>query len=178
MNVFGAWCTWAGMKVRIDKCHSFGMRKENGIYKQYLPAIVSCSDQIPAVPIGSSFTYLGKLFNSNMTKDEAKIIVQDKLNKMLQKLSSLAISPQLKIKILKLVIFPKLSFELKIYDFAGTWISITLDGAVISNIRRWLEPPISSCVREIISLPTKLCGPNIPTLQTCYKSEINDAFGS
>ena len=73
MNVFVAWCSWAGMKIRIDKCHSFGMRKENDICRQYLPALSSGVDQIRAVPIGESFTYLGKLFNSSMNKDELKL---------------------------------------------------------------------------------------------------------
>jgi hypothetical protein len=166
MNVFVAWCSWAGMKIRIDKCHSFGMRKENDIYRQYLPAISSGVDQIRAVPIGESFTYLGKLFNSNMNKDEAKAQLLSKLDKLLLKLSSLAIKPQLKLRILKFVIFPKISFELKIYDFALTWINNSLDSVIHSHIRRWLELPISSCSQEIASLPTKMCGFDIPSLRT------------
>ena len=72
LDVFTAWCHWADMRIRIDKCHSFGMRKEHNVFQQYLPAVTSSGAQIPAVKIGDSFTYLGKLFNSSMSKEEAQ----------------------------------------------------------------------------------------------------------
>ena len=31
LNVFQAWCTWAAMTVRLDKCVSFGMRSVGAI---------------------------------------------------------------------------------------------------------------------------------------------------
>ena len=27
LNAFNSWCTWADMVIRVDKCHSFGMKK-------------------------------------------------------------------------------------------------------------------------------------------------------
>ena len=27
LNHFTRWCTWAGMKIRVDKCSTFGIKK-------------------------------------------------------------------------------------------------------------------------------------------------------
>jgi len=118
MNVFTAWCTWSGMMIRIDKCQTFGMRKENDIYKKYMPVVTTSDTQVPAVKIGGSFTYLGQIFNSNMNTDEAKEELSNKLDTLLTKLSNLVTRQQMKIKILKLVVYPRISFELKTYNFS------------------------------------------------------------
>lgn len=165
LNVFSAWCGWAGMQIRIDKCQSFGMRKECDVYKQYCPAIFLSDTQIPATAIGESFTYLGKIFNFSMDNEEAKKSVVTKLSGLLESLTNLSTRPQTKLKILKLAVYPRISFELKIYKFTDTWITNSLDSVVHSHVRRWLELPISTCVEEMMTLPNKMCGYNIPTIR-------------
>jgi len=154
------------MMIRIDKCQTFGMRKENDIYKHYKPVITTSDTQVPAVKIGGSFKYLGKIFNSNMNTDEAKEELSNKLYTLLTKLSNLVTRPQIKIKILKLVVYPRISFELKTYNFSLSWIGIVLDGKVHSHVRQWLELPISSCVNEVACLPIKMCGLELPSVQS------------
>ena len=100
-----------------------------------------------------------------MDKEEAKAIVLNKLTKLLKTLSSLALKPQTKLAILQRVIYPRISFELKVYDFALTWITNSLDSLVHAHIRQWLELPISTCLEEIASLPVKMCGLNLPSLR-------------
>jgi len=146
VNVLTAWCIWAGMKIRIKKCQAFGMRKQNDQYSQYTPAISSSNTVIPAVSVSGSFTYLGKLLNSDMKNEEAKVLLKSKLDNLLVKVSSFAVKPQTKIKMLKMVIYPRISFELKSYNFSSTWIAGVLDGMVHTHIRRWLELPVSSCI--------------------------------
>ena len=34
LNLFEAWCSWASMSIRLDKCTAFGMQKRNGVYVQ------------------------------------------------------------------------------------------------------------------------------------------------
>ena len=50
-------------------------------------------------------------------------------------------------------------------DFAETWLSTILDNTVHLHIRRWLQLPINTCVEEVVSLPTKMCGLNIPSIK-------------
>ena len=50
LQVFNAWCVWANMIVRVDKCITFGMKKEStGVYAQYCPKLAVGEEQIPAV---------------------------------------------------------------------------------------------------------------------------------
>src|SRR6218665_376790 len=58
LNIFVAWCNWADMLIRLDKCSSFGMMKRNNSFDQVEPGVYVGGSRIPPVPIGGSFTYL------------------------------------------------------------------------------------------------------------------------
>ena len=60
LNLFEAWCSWASMSIRLDKCTAFGMLKRNGVYVQTLPNLSVAKGQIPPVPMNGEFTYLGR----------------------------------------------------------------------------------------------------------------------
>src|SRR6218665_2487710 len=72
LNIFVAWCNWADMLIRLDKCSLFGMMKRNNSFDQVEPGVYVGGSRIPPVPIGGSFTYLGKLFEFEMKNKLAK----------------------------------------------------------------------------------------------------------
>ena len=84
INLNVAWCKWTGMHLRIDKCVSFGMQKQEGVYKQHLPNLTIDDSTIPALEIGSSFKYLGKLFNFEMDNNEEQAILVNHLSTFLR----------------------------------------------------------------------------------------------
>jgi len=100
----------------------------------------------------------------------AKINLIAKLKDQLAKITNLALTPQMMIIILKLAIYPKLSFDFKIYDFSHTWISNELDSLVHYHLRKWLELPVRTCVEEIVRLPTKKCDLNLISLKEYAES--------
>ena len=64
LNAFNSWCTWADMVIRVDKCHSFGMKKVGSSSRQYKPKLYINNELIPAIDINqSSFKYLGRHFD-------------------------------------------------------------------------------------------------------------------
>ena len=71
---------------------------------------------------------------------------------------------------MKLAIYPKLSFELRIYDFLHTWISNELDSLIHYHLRKWLELPVSSCLEKIVRLPANKCRLNILSLKEYAES--------
>ena len=63
------------------------MRKQEGVYKQYLPNLTIDDSTIPALEIGSSFNYLGKLFNFEMDNNEEQAILVHRLTTFLRTIS-------------------------------------------------------------------------------------------
>ena len=67
------------MKISIDKCSTFGMRKQSGKYMQFQPMLTIGGEIIPAIENGSSFKYLGKLFDYDMKNSVTKTTLVDRL---------------------------------------------------------------------------------------------------
>ena len=61
-NVF---TKWANLIIRVDKCHTFGMKKSATGSIQHLPYIIVERERIPPVELNESFIYQG----SNSTLD-------------------------------------------------------------------------------------------------------------
>ena len=161
-----AWCKWSGMEIRTDKCITFGMRKQDGVYKQFQPNLTINDETIPQVENNGHFTYLGKQFDFDMKNESVKSNLHSKLSDLLKKTTDLNVCPQLKLKILKFYIPSQLYFTLKIYDIPYTWISNTLDSLILKSVSTWLDLPISSCNEEILELSKRKGGFGIPLLKT------------
>ena len=154
------------MQLRIDKCQSFGMRKLNGLYSQFLPNLTIDDDNVPAVKMNESFKYLGKIFDAKMDNFEAKSLLKLRLEKLLKTTSDLNIKAQLKLKILRSYISSQISFDLRMYDFSYTWISTQLDGLINNHVSQWLDLPISTCISQFMELPKNEGGHGIPSLKS------------
>ena len=157
------------MIIRLYKCCFYDVMKANGTYGQFEPAFYINNGKMPSVALGKSFKYLGKLYDFNLKNELAKTLILKKLNDYLSVTSKLKIKVQLKLKILKQYIHSQLRFELKTYNFGATWINENLDSVITKHVRDWLQMPISSCVKEMMTLPTNKLGLSVPTLK--YLSE-------
>ena len=78
-NVFTKWTTWADLCIRIDKCHTFDIKKSNTQSIQYKPMILIHNKRIPPIDIGDSFVYLGKQFNFGCNIDNLKKDITEKI---------------------------------------------------------------------------------------------------
>src|SRR6218665_1128372 len=165
------------MTLRIDKCISFGMRKQEGSYQQYRPNLTINDEIIPALELGSSFKYLGKLFGFQRDLTEEKAHLMDQLTSYLNTISHLNIKAQLKLKILRAYIPVQLNFDLPIYDLSYTWIEQNLDAAVVSALNEWVELPNGTCTSEFLQLLLNKGGYGIPSLKsTAQKLRLNLRF--
>ena len=52
LNIFVAWCNWADMLIRLDKCSLFGLMKRNNSFDQVEPGVYVGGSRIPPVAIG------------------------------------------------------------------------------------------------------------------------------
>ena len=160
-NLFDAWCKWAHMEIRLDKCCSFGMCKIKSIQTQILPKLSIHAGEIHAIPVGGHFTYLGRIFDFEMKCTEEKSEILETVEKYLKIITKLKIKPQTKLKIFDRFIPSQISFKLRVCNISVTWISESLDTPCLRYIRQWLETPISSCINEWLITPSKKCGMGI-----------------
>ena len=114
LDIFIALCNWQCMSIRLDKCITFGMQKYNNTFSQYNPVLFVNGEEIPMVPAGGSFVYLGKIFNFDLKKDEAKNNISDKLAMLFR------ITSQLKVKSQWKLLFYDVTFML---NFLLSWDS-------------------------------------------------------
>ena len=55
LNRFTIWCRWSDMIIRVDKCSTFGIKKQLTKSIQYLPKRFVNNCLVPRVEIGESF---------------------------------------------------------------------------------------------------------------------------
>ena len=163
LDIFVARCKWSGMVIRLDKCTTFGMTKRDGVFQQIESALFINQEKISAIPIGSHFVYLGKIYDFDLANERAKQVVKEKLQTMLRTTSLLRVTVQMKLKVLKTYIHSQLSFELRLYNFGSTWIEDCLDTPCANQVRDWLNMPPSGCIKEMMALPKNKCGLGIPS---------------
>ena len=72
LNLFTKWVMWADLDIRIDKCHTFGLKKISAKSMQYVPYLRLSNQRIPPVIIGDGFVYLGKKFSFSMKNYDIK----------------------------------------------------------------------------------------------------------
>ena len=157
LNAFNSWCTWADMVIRVDKCHSFGMKKVCLSSRQYKPKLYINNELIPSIDINESFKYLGRHFDYSMSNQVHKDNLCDTVDELLKDIDSLSLHPRNKLLIYHHYLLSKISWDLTIADVSMTWIKQTLDNKVSDYIRRWLEMPISGTL-DVISLSKQKCG--------------------
>jgi hypothetical protein len=145
------------------------MMKTKGEYLQVEPALFVDGKIIPPVQLGNTFKYLGKLYDFESKNSSAKAAIVEKLNKLLSVTTNIKVKVQMKLKIVKLYVYSQILFDLRLYNFGGTWIDANLDSIIVKHIRDWMEMPISTGVKEMISLPIGKGGLAMPLLKNVSK---------
>ena len=165
LNIYSAWCNWAKMTIRVDKCCSFGMMKRDNQYQQIEPSLGIGNNNIPTVPMGGLFKYLGKIFDFEMANKVAKMEFITKLKNLMDITYHVVVKVQWKLKIVKQYVHAQLLFDLKLYDFGSTWIDQNLDSVYVQYIRDWLGMPPSACMKDMMMLRKSKGGLSLPLLK-------------
>ena len=94
LNAFSRWCNWANI-IRVDQCHSFGIKKVNSIAKQIQPKLYLNNEYAKPVKTGESFLYLGRYFDFEMSSNDHRTFLTSKLNKLLEAIDKLPLHPKI-----------------------------------------------------------------------------------
>ena len=60
------------MIIRVDKCHSFGIKESGTSSKQFQPNLFVNNEIVPPVKQDKYFTYLGRHFDYKITNNQLK----------------------------------------------------------------------------------------------------------
>ena len=148
------------MKIRVDKCSTFGIQKHSTKSIQYKPKLLINNKLVPRIEIGETFRYLGRYFDFNMSDDKHKSELYELFSNTISKIDELPLHPQNKILLYSRYLLSKISWDLTVSDISKTWICETLDSKTTSYLRKWLEVPISAALSNVF-LPQNKFGLNV-----------------
>ena len=122
LNHFTRWCNWSGMKIRVDKCITFGIKKSTTSSVQFLPKLIINNSLVPTVERNNSFKYLGRFFNFSMDNTDHMPALLSTINDLMMKVDCLPCHPKNKLLHYHRFVLSKLSWHLTIADLSKTWV--------------------------------------------------------
>ena len=147
LNLFSRWCNWADMLIRLDKCHSFGMKKNNTKSVQYSPKVYINNELVKSIKDGESFLYLGRHYDFDMSENDHKKELTESLKTFMEKIDGLDVHPKNKLSIYQRYVLSKISWHLTVTNISITWVKENLDNMVRNYVRSWLELPVSGTLK-------------------------------
>ena len=130
------------MIIRVNKCVTCGVRKVRTNSFQHQPMLFINSQLVPCVNTGSSFKYLGRYFDFQISNLVHKSDVIDMITSILAQIDQLPLHPKYKILLYSRHLLSRISLHFDVVDLLKLWASGNLDNIVASYVRKWLEVPI------------------------------------
>ena len=122
LNRFTRWCNWAGMKIRVSKCVTFGIKKSATSSVQFLPKLTLNNSLVPNVESNKSFMYLGRYFNFNMDSNDHMSTLLSTIKDLMIKMDNPPCHPKYKLLLYHQFVLSKLYWHLTIADLSKTWV--------------------------------------------------------
>ena len=111
------------MIICVDKCSTFGFRKESTKSAQYLPKLFLNNSLVPHIEVGKSFRYLGHYFDFKMSDEDHKSEVYDTLANILKQIDDLPLHPKNKILWYSRYVLSKIPWHFTVSDIGKTWVT-------------------------------------------------------
>ena len=145
------------MKIRVEKCITFGIKKSTTSSVQFLPKLIINNSLVPTVVRNNSYKYLGRFFNFSMDNTDHMSALLSTINDLMMKVDCLPCHPKNKLLLYHRFVLSKLSLHLTIADLSKTWVIENLDSIVTGYVRKWLELPISATISSLILNKSRYC---------------------
>ena len=169
LNIFTKWIVWADLPVRINKCHTFRIKKTTTESVRYDPYLIINNERMPPIKKDNSFVYLGKHFNFKMNSDEVKEKLTEELSAYIESINKLPVHPKYKIRILMMYVYSKIRWPFSIYDLGVTWVKQNCDSLVTNSLRKWLKFHPGANIKHL-NLSCKRLGINLKLPSDIFNS--------
>ena len=131
------------MILRVNTCHSFGIKKSGTSWKQFQPKVFVNDELIPPFKQDGYIAYLGRHFDYKITNKQHKNDLLPDTKNIMKKINDLPFYPKNIMPIYQCYVLSKLSWNLTIANIDITWVMQSLDSIVNKYVRSWLEIPIA-----------------------------------
>ena len=108
------------MIIRVDKCHTFGIRKKNTDLPQTKARLYVDNEIISPLQDNESFKYLGRYFNFSMDNQKHKAELLETTTTILNNINKLPLHPNNKLDLYRKYLLIKLSWHLTKADIPTT----------------------------------------------------------
>ena len=122
LNHFTRWCNCSGMKIRVDKCNTFGTKKSTTSSVQFLPKLIINNSLVSTVERNNSFKYIGRFINFSMDNTDHMSVLLSTINDLMRKVDCLPCHPKNKLLLYHRFVLSKLSWHLTIADLSKNWV--------------------------------------------------------
>ena len=165
LSITESWLDWSGMRANVPKCVSVAIKASTG--KAYNPTLKLNNEPIPYLG-ETTFRFLGAPVAIHSTSDQSREHLVSKLTSMLQKIDATSITRQQKLKLFKVSLCPRLTWDLSISDLPISWLQSQLQPIATRFLKRWSGLARSADPNRLF-LPRANGGLELPHLVTMYK---------
>ena len=159
------WFLWSGMNPKIPKSCSLAIQASTGT--PFDPELSLNDAPIPYLG-DSTINFLGDPVSIVRKKMDIRQSVKRKLEVLLQRVDASLVTRQQKLRLYKLAVCPRLTWELSINSFPITYVEKELMVLATRYLKKWAglaKPADPSC----LYLPKSTGGLELPSLVTTYK---------
>ena len=159
------WLNWSLMKAKVSKCQALAIAASTG--SVYDPDLSVAGGKIPFA--GSRpVRFLGGTIQVPRNYASARDDIKGKLETLLERVDAVSVTRKQKLKLYRLGVCPRLSWDLTITEFSVSWLEKTLDSMVTRYLKKWagLARPADPAR---LYLPQANGGFNLPLPSTLYQ---------
>ena len=129
-----SWLIWSGMAANVPKCVAVAIKASTGM--AYNPNLTLSGQPIPYLS-DTTFQFLGEPVAIQSTSDKYREHLVTKLSSMMQRIDDNSVTRQQKLKLFKVSICPRPTWDLSISDLPVSWLRNTLQPIATRYLKRW-----------------------------------------
>ena len=161
------WLQWTGMRAKPAKCHSLGIRASAG--KSFDPALTIDGQPIPFIR-NEVIKFLGRIIQVPPDTRNIKSQVLSKLTRMLERVDGTPVTRQQKLRLYRVGICPRMSWDLAVNNLPLLWVTGTLEATATRFLKRWSGLAKTADTARLY-LPQSQGGLNLPSISLLYKKQ-------
>ena len=167
LNQVERWLQWSGMKAKVPKCHSLGVRSSTG--RPFDPSLTLNNLPIPFIG-NTPIKFLGYRIQVPMDHSEVRSNLHSKLQGLLQRVDDTPVTGKQKLLLYRAGICPRIMWDLTISHLSPTWVTTTLEAEATRFLKKWVGLARSANPASLY-LPTSKGGMNIPPVSLLFKKQ-------